>query len=275
MFSESRRSDGTRFPTDTRNLAPSLPYGERPSPTSVQSPQAWGEGLDFHLYRLGTSQPTMPRTPQFVAAPSAFKPLKTTEDSGISMKSATNTAPRMAALDYRMYSPTFSNDTKTTFDTLESISSLDSPPKTSSLKGFMPVWIPPRDDFVCRVLEKSFDAVHRRSPMSDQSSKKSTRSAREEDPVRRSRLKTEMCMHFENGSNCPFGTNCTYAHGEEELQMTKLVDLHRAGLVDMDTYRIKPCLTWISTGSWYVTTLEKKLAQMLTNQMSQKIESSD
>jgi hypothetical protein len=114
----------------------------------------------------------------------------------------------------------------------------------------MPVWIPPRDESVCRVLEKSFDAAQRRSPMSDQSSKKSTRSAREEDPVRRSRLKTEMCMHYENGSNCPFGANCTYAHGEEELQMTKLVDLYRAGLVDLDTYRIKPCLTWISTGSW-------------------------
>ena len=32
--------------------------------------------------------------------------------------------------------------------------------------------------------------------------------------------------------------------------MTKLIDLHKAGLVDMNTFRTKPCLTWVSTGSW-------------------------
>jgi len=31
--------------------------------------------------------------------------------------------------------------------------------------------------------------------------------------------------------------------------MTKLQDLHDAGLVDKETYRTKPCLTWIMTGS--------------------------
>lgn len=110
---------------------------------------------------------------------------------------------------------------------------------------------------------------------------------------RKTRIKTEMCMHYKNGRMCPFGsgmliplpctgffvvfvgnlcphllffflffpflildpTECTYAHGEEELQMTKLWDLHEAGLVDKETYRIKPCFTWISTGSWYVLLL--------------------
>ena len=67
---------------------------------------------------------------------------------------------------------------------------------------------------------------------------------------RKQRVKTEMCMHYSNGKVCPFGDNCTYAHGAEELQMTKLVDLHRAGLIDMDTYRTNPCLTWVTTGSW-------------------------
>jgi hypothetical protein len=77
----------------------------------------------------------------------------------------------------------------------------------------------------------------------------------DDDSVRKSRLKTEMCMHYSNNRPCPFGANCTYAHGEEELQMTKLLDLHDAGLIDVDTYRTKPCLTWVATGSWYVILL--------------------
>jgi hypothetical protein len=75
----------------------------------------------------------------------------------------------------------------------------------------------------------------------------------DDDSVRKSRIKTEMCMHYSKGRPCPFGSNCTYAHGEEELQMTKLMDLHKAGLIDVETYRTKPCLTWVTTGSWYVT----------------------
>jgi hypothetical protein len=74
----------------------------------------------------------------------------------------------------------------------------------------------------------------------------------DDDSVRKSRIKTEMCMHYSNNRPCPFGSSCTYAHGEEELQMTKLLDLHNAGLIDVDTYRTKPCMTWVATGSWYV-----------------------
>lgn len=46
-----------------------------------------------------------------------------------------------------------------------------------------------------------------------------------------------------------YSQDCTYAHGEEELQLTKLQDLHDAGLVDATTYRVQPCWTWVSTGS--------------------------
>ena len=72
-----------------------------------------------------------------------------------------------------------------------------------------------------------------------------------DDTGRKQRVKTELCMHYLRGNPCPFGSGCTYAHGEDELQMTKLMDLHRAGLIeDVDTYRTKPCLTWVMTGSW-------------------------
>ncbi len=72
-----------------------------------------------------------------------------------------------------------------------------------------------------------------------------------EDISRKQRVKTELCMHYTSGRICPFGSNCTYAHGEAELQMTKLMDLQRAGLIeDVEMYRTKPCLTWVTTGSW-------------------------
>lgn len=72
-----------------------------------------------------------------------------------------------------------------------------------------------------------------------------------EDQSRRQRLKTELCMHYKKNFQCPFGSECTYAHGVEELQMKRLMDLQRAGLIeDAETYRTKPCWTWVATGSW-------------------------
>jgi Zinc finger C-x8-C-x5-C-x3-H type (and similar) len=76
-------------------------------------------------------------------------------------------------------------------------------------------------------------------------------SSTDEKMSRKQRLKTELCMHWTSGRECPFRDQCTYAHGEHELQITKLLDFQRAGLIeDAETYRTKPCLTWVATGSW-------------------------
>lgn len=89
------------------------------------------------------------------------------------------------------------------------------------------------------------------TPYSPGGSSIGSHSTSTEDVARKQRVKTELCMHYSSGRVCPFGLNCTYAHGEAELQMTKLMDLQRAGLIeDVDTYRTKPCLTWVATGSW-------------------------
>ena len=70
-------------------------------------------------------------------------------------------------------------------------------------------------------------------------------------PANKQRIKTEMCIHYEKTGQCPFGARCTYAHGTEELQQKKLLAMHRMGLVeDVETFRTKPCMLWVSTGSW-------------------------
>lgn len=236
------------IPETTTNVSVSPQFPENFSPDSIMT-QMWIDSNNVQSY--GESLPTMPKTPRFVTSPSTFKPLSSTSIKTI--PGATN-IPRTSPFEYRKTSPTPSHHTSMTaadsYDEHSSISTIDSSNRPSSHNGgFMPMWIGPRDGSVCRVLEKSFDRAARSSPpLMDLT--KSTNKRREEDPVRKSRLKTELCMHYQSGTHCPFGANCTYAHGEDELQMTKLMDLHRAGLVELDTYRTKPCLTWISTGSW-------------------------
>ena len=71
-----------------------------------------------------------------------------------------------------------------------------------------------------------------------------------DDTGRKQRVKTELCMHIKRGTSCPFGKECVFAHSEEELRLTKLVDLVRAGMVNGETFRVLPCETFVSTGSW-------------------------
>lgn len=74
--------------------------------------------------------------------------------------------------------------------------------------------------------------------------------SRKDDSGRKERVKTELCMHIERGTNCPFGKDCVFAHSEEELRLTKLMDLVRAGMANGETFRVLPCETFVATGSW-------------------------
>lgn len=71
------------------------------------------------------------------------------------------------------------------------------------------------------------------------------------DPNRQAKVKTELCRNYSLGLDCPFGSRCNYAHGEDELKYTTLFELERAGLVqDIESYRAYPCFSFVATGSW-------------------------
>jgi hypothetical protein len=70
------------------------------------------------------------------------------------------------------------------------------------------------------------------------------------DPFRSAKVKTELCKFFNTEVGCKFGDKCNYAHGEQELKFNKLMDLERAGLVDVEVFRCHVCFTWVATGSW-------------------------
>ena len=65
--------------------------------------------------------------------------------------------------------------------------------------------------------------------------------------------KGEMCKSIERGGKCSFGAKCKYAHDKSELTHQTLMDRHAAGLIDdLQTFRTRPCLDHVMTGSWYV-----------------------
>mmetsp|Transcript_31586 Transcript_31586/g.38372 ORF Transcript_31586/g.38372 Transcript_31586/m.38372 type:complete len:984 (-) Transcript_31586:357-3308(-) len=68
------------------------------------------------------------------------------------------------------------------------------------------------------------------------------------DPFRSAKVKTELCRHYGTVRGCPFGDKCNYAHGSNELKYTKLLDLERAALIDIEIFRTHACPNWVSTG---------------------------
>ena len=75
-----------------------------------------------------------------------------------------------------------------------------------------------------------------------------------DNPERLAKVKTEMCHFFEEGGSeaCPFGSNCNYAHGKDELKFRypTLRLMESSGqIVNANTYLARPCMTWVSTGA--------------------------
>jgi hypothetical protein len=184
--------------------------------------------------------------PRLIVTPTSFVPIERHEEGEIGS---------VTPMDDGKPSPATSLRTVTTVDSRHSLPTLDSPSHGFSVihTGLQTIYLPPKDITVCRSLERNFDEAlfqRQRKTPSPRDLKKAA-GLRDDDAVRKSRLKTELCMHYESDMTCPFGESCTYAHGVEELQLTKLLDLHRAGLADCKSYRVKPCLSYICTGSWY------------------------
>lgn len=63
-------------------------------------------------------------------------------------------------------------------------------------------------------------------------------------------LKIGLCLSFPNIYECKFGSKCNYAHSYEEMSLNTLVARHVEGLIDMETYRTRPCFDYVATGDW-------------------------
>ena len=93
------------------------------------------------------------------------------------------------------------------------------------------------------------------SRVSGSSSKKSCGAKQDkfrDSPEKRKLIKTELCETFPNVHECPFGAMCNYAHNYKELALKTLKERYDNGLIDINTFRTRPCFTFIATGDWYV-----------------------
>ena len=73
-----------------------------------------------------------------------------------------------------------------------------------------------------------------------------------DEPEKKKFVKTELCGSFPFVEDCLYGKNCNYAHCKEELTLTLLVERHEEKMLDKETFMTRPCLNFVSTGSWYV-----------------------
>jgi hypothetical protein len=70
-------------------------------------------------------------------------------------------------------------------------------------------------------------------------------------PLRaRQKAKTEMCTIMLREKFCRFGDKCKYAHHIDELSQQTLRERSESGLIDLMTFRTRPCIDHVMTGSW-------------------------
>ena len=70
------------------------------------------------------------------------------------------------------------------------------------------------------------------------------------------KIKTEMCKNMLTHGHCVWGSQCLFAHSEEErMKFETVEEMAQYGLVnrgDLGVFLTRPCLFFVSTGSWYV-----------------------
>jgi len=239
----------------------------------------------FYLRRMKSRMVFLPNVVQKMIQVSprySFIPLRQNSISGLdeASKCATSFVDNhsISSTDLKKLSPTPSVRTLTTLESFESFrGSVDAEEEALSPLPYIPITgsrshlvrtnhelstlqheflNPPPSISFCQAIQSNiqssrFNVDYSPVPSSNSSTKRKSLlfPRNEQDPNRKCRIKTELCLHYINNSYCPFGTGCTYAHGKEELQLKNLLDLHYAGLIDISTYRTVPCLTYVSTGS--------------------------
>ena len=68
------------------------------------------------------------------------------------------------------------------------------------------------------------------------------------------KLKTEMCKNMLSTGYCCWGSQCLFAHSEDErMKFTSVEEMYEYGLVskaDVGVYMTRVCCFWLRTGSW-------------------------
>ena len=73
-----------------------------------------------------------------------------------------------------------------------------------------------------------------------------------DNPEKRNFIKTELCGTFPHVEMCIYGrqNKCNFAHSYDELRLKTMFERSDVGMLDIATYRTRPCFDFIATGDW-------------------------